>query len=44
VLHGRTKEVLASIQGSREFSEYGTAIEEAIAAMHRTGAEPVAVR
>jgi hypothetical protein len=32
VLNGRTREVLASIKGSRDFAEYRTAIDSALAA------------
>ena len=37
VLNGRTREVLASIRGSRDFAEYRTAIDSALAA---AGASP----
>lgn len=37
VLHGRTKEVLAFIAGSRDFSEYRAAIDQALTAMKAAG-------
>ena len=35
VLHARTREVLSEIQGSRDFSEYRTAIDAALAGMRQ---------